>query len=119
MSSSALMSFAKSSSFISDNNSSYIVQTDGTLVSTGISNTKIIEGGIYTTYISYTTYSSYKYLNNSAIVVDTSNNVYVVCGNGYTSYKEPSSLKTVKVNGITGDINGVYGGSLSFLITAV
>ena len=101
------------------NGTAYIVQTDGTVVSTGISNVKIIEGGIYTTYVSYSASSSMKRLYNSAIVVNSSNNVYVVYGNGYTSYKEPSSLKTLSVSGISGNITGVYGGSLNFLITAV
>jgi len=104
---------------ISNGSLAYIVQTDGTLVSTGLSNIKFIEGGIYTTYISHTASSSYSSLNNSAIVINNSNNVYVVYGNGYTSYKEPSSLKTLSVSGISGNITGVYGGSLNFLITAV
>lgn len=104
---------------VSNGSTAYIVLTDGTVVSTGISNTKLFEGGIYTTYISRTTSSSSKYLYNSAIVVNSSNTVYVVYGNGYNSYKEPSSLSKVQVSGISGNINGIYGGTTSFLITAV
>lgn len=103
------------------NGTAYIVQTDGTLISTGISNVKIIEGGIHTTSISRTTSSSSsgKSLNNAAIVVNSSNKVYVVYGNTYNSYKEPQTVSTLQVSGISGNINGVYGGWLSFLITAV
>lgn len=101
------------------NGTAYIVQTDGTLISTGITNTKIIEGGIHTTYISHTASSSYKYLYNAAIIVNNSNKVYVAYGTSYNSYKEPSAVSTTQVSGISGIINGVYGGWLSFLITAV
>ena len=104
---------------ISDGNTSYIVQTDGTLVSTGITNTKIIEGGIHTTYISRVASSTNKYLYNAAIIVNNSNKVYVAYGTSYNSYKEPSAVSTTQVSGINGNINGVYGGWLSFLITAV
>ena len=101
------------------NGTAYIVQTNGTVVSTGITNTKFIEGGIYTTAIRSVATTNGTALSNSAIVVDSSNKVYIVYGVGYNSYKEPSSVNKLLVNGIQGDINGVYGGSLSFLITSV
>ena len=98
------------------NGTAYIVQTDGTVISTEISNTKFIEGGIYTTSIGYVSYSYYNYLYNSALIVDSSNNVYVAYGSSKNSYNEPASVSTVQVNGIEGDIIGVYGGSLNFLV---
>lgn len=101
------------------NGTAYVVQTDGTLISTGISNVKIIEGGIHSNYIRNATSSSSKSLYNAAIVVNSSNKVYVAYGNTYNSYKEPQTVSTLQVSGISGNINGVYGGWNSFLITAV
>ena len=100
------------------NGTAYIVQTAGATLSTGISNTKFIEGGIYTTSISSagSTSSSSTALCNSAIIVDSSNRVYVAYGATKNSYNEPASVRTVQVSGITGDVVGVYGGMLKFLI---